>query len=231
MLRAARASLLSALLVLVAAAPHARATELSFEGQLGFFGMAASNSASAVFDSSDAATFGGAARLTFWRGAFVAIGGRTFSKDGERVFVRAPNAPVEKLGFGLSVRTTPFFLSAGYRIRRHGLVVPYASAGLAVARYSERSEVAGESFDEVFTKTGLTGTLGVEVGRGTFRFGAEVGYTTIPNAIGMGGVSKVYGEDDIGGWHAVGKVIVSFDGAPPPKRKPQPGPPIAKPRP
>ena len=56
----------------------------------------------------------------------------------------------------------------------------------------------------------------------------------MPNAIGFGGVSKVYGEDDIGGWHVIGKVIVSFDGAPPPpakKPQPKPGAPVAKPKP
>jgi hypothetical protein len=221
-------------LAFVAAAPASFAGELAFEGHVGYLGLAASNSASAVFDSTGAPTFGGAARLTFWRGAFVSVGGRTYSKEGERVFVLSPSSPVEKLGFPLSMRTTPLFVAAGYRVRRHALVVPYATAGLAIARYSESSEVAGQAFDEVFTKTGFTGSVGVEVGRGTFRVGGEVGFTTVPDAIGMGGVSKVYSEDDIGGWHAIGKVIVSLDGAaPPPAKKPapKPGPPVATPKP
>jgi hypothetical protein len=228
---------LAILLLLVAtlAAPRAgRAGELAFEGHVGYLGMASSNSASAVFDSTGAPTFGGAARLTFWRGAFVSVGGRTFSKEGERVFVLSPSSSVQKLGFPLSMRTTPLFISGGYRLRRGSLVMPYLSAGVAITRYSESSEVAGQEFDEVFTKTGFLGSVGVEVGRGTFRVGGEVGYTTVPNAIGFGGVSKVYQEDDIGGWHAVGKVIVSFDGAPPPPAKkppPKPGPPVAKPAP
>jgi hypothetical protein len=234
-----RLCLLPLLAAALAAAP-ARAGEQAFEAQAGYFGMASSNSASAVFDSTGAPTFGGAVRLTFWRGAFASIGGRTFSKDGERVFVLAPNDPVQKLGFPLSMRTTPLFVTAGYRLRRGSLVVPYVSAGVAITRYSESSEVAGQSFDEMFTKTGFLGTLGVEVGRGIFRVGGEVGYTTVPNAIGLGGVSKVYGEDDIGGWHAIGKVIVSFNGTtpPPPAKKPAtapppktpaPGPPVATP--
>jgi hypothetical protein len=40
--------------------------------------------------------------------------------------------------------------------------------------------------------------------------GAEAGYTTVPDAVGLGGVTKVYGEDDLGGWHVVGKVVVAF---------------------
>jgi hypothetical protein len=70
--------------------------------------------------------------------------------------------------------------------------------------------VAGESFDESLTKTGFTGAGGIEVGRGLLRFGAELGYTTASSAIGVGGVSKVYGEDDIGGFYAIGKVAVAF---------------------
>jgi hypothetical protein len=209
----------------------ARAGELAFEARGGYFGLAASNSASAVFDSTGAPTFGGAARLTFWRGAFVSIGGATFSREGERVFVAAPNAAVQKLGFGLTMRTSPLFATAGYRLRHGSTLVPYVSAGVAITRYSESSEVTGESFDQQFTKTGFTGAVGLEAGRGLFRVGGEVGYTTVPNAIGSAGVSKVYGEDDIGGWHAVGKLILSFNGNAPAPKPPKPGPAVAKPKP
>jgi hypothetical protein len=220
------------------AAPASRAGDLAFEGQVGYFGMAASNSASAVFDSTGGGTYGGAARVTFWRGAFAAVGVRTFSRTGERVFVLSPGSPVQKLGFPLSLRLTPLFVTVGYRLRQGSLIVPYASVGLAITRYKESSEVTGESFDQLLTKTGFVGVAGVEVGRGTFRVGGEVGYTSVPNAIGMGGVSKAYSEDNIGGWHAVGKVIVSFhDSHEPPSKskkapaKPQPGPPVAPPKP
>lgn len=224
---------LAALLGLVLAA-RSGAGELAFEGQAGYFGMSASNSASAVFDSTGGPTFGGAARLVFWRGAFLAVGARTFSRDGERVFVLTPSSPVQKLGFPVEMRLTPLFVSAGYRLRHGSLVVPYVAAGVAITRYRETSDVAGQAFDESFTKTGFTGAAGLEVGRGTLRVGAEVGYTSVPDAIGVGGVSKVYGEDDVGGWHLVGKVILAFagGGAPPaPAPKPKPGPPVAAPSP
>ena len=77
--------------------------------------MAASDSASATFGSADALTYGGAARATVWRGAFVSLGVRTFAKEGERVFVAAPGSPVQKLGHPLSMRTTSGMLSLGYR--------------------------------------------------------------------------------------------------------------------
>ncbi len=204
----AKVSLACALAAL--GATPAAAGELAVEAHAGYFQMAAGNSASAVFDSRGGATFGGAVRYTFWRGAFVSAGAHTFSKEGERVFVAAPNSPVQKLGFPLKLRLTTMFLAVGYRLRDGKLIVPYAGLGGALASYKEESEVAGESFNADGSETGLLGFAGVEVGRGTFRVGAEAGYTTVPEAVGLGGVTKVYGEDDLGGWHVVGKVVVAF---------------------
>ncbi|PYQ19164.1 MAG: hypothetical protein DMF81_22745 [Acidobacteria bacterium] len=53
---------------------------------------------------------------------------------------------------------------------------------------------------------------GVEWGRGVLRVGAEAMYTTVPNSIGVGGVSKIYGETDLGGFTAVGKIVVVAGG-------------------
>ena len=200
-----------ALLALLAlAAGPAAAGELAIEVHAGYFEMAAENSASALFDSRGGGTFGGAVRYTFWRGAFVSAGARTFSKEGERVFVAAANSPVQKLGFPLKVSLTPVFLTVGYRFRDGRLIVPYAGIGGSVTSYKEESEVAGETFDEDGSKGGFLGFAGVEVGRGIFRVGAEAGYSTVPDAVGLAGVSNVYGEDDLGGWHVLGKVIVAF---------------------
>ena len=198
------------LLALALAAAPTAAGEIALEVHGGYFEMAAENSASALFDSGGGGTFGGAVRYTFWRGAFVSAGARTFSKEGERVYVAAPNAPVQKLGFPLTLRLTPVFLTVGYRLREGKLIVPYAGIGGSVTAYKQESEVAGLAFDEDGSKAGFLGLAGVEVGRGTFRVGAEAGYSTVPGALGLAEVSKVYGEDDLGGWHAVGKVVVAF---------------------
>lgn len=199
---------LAALLALAASA--STAGELAVEGQVGYFQMAASNSATALFGSTGGLTFGGAVRYTIWRGVFASAGVRTFSKDGERVFVSGPSDPVQRLGFPLSIRLTPIVLQAGYRFRDGHLIVPYAAAGATITLYKEESDVAGETFNESRSKAGFLGVAGVEVGRGMFRFGAEVGYSTVPSAVGLAGVSEVYGEDDLGGFHALGKVVVAF---------------------
>ncbi len=200
---------LACVLVALAAAPAA-AGEIAVEAPAGDFQMAAANSASAVFGSSGAGTFGGAVRYTFWRGAFVTAGARTLSKDGERVFVTNPSSPVQKLGFPLSVRLTPIYVAVGYRLRDGKLIVPYAGFGGSFTSYKEESDVAGEALNESHTDGGVLGFAGVEVGRGMVRVGAEVGYTSTPGAVGLGGVTKVYNEDNLGGWHVVGKVIAAF---------------------
>jgi opacity protein-like surface antigen len=210
MTRASRLAVAGALVASFACAAPLRAGELALEGHGGWFKMAAKDSAQAVFDSDGAGTFGAAARFTFWKGAFVSAGVRTLSKEGERVFVASPGGPVQRLGFPLEVKLTPVLLQAGYRFRQGALVVPYVSAGVALTQYEETSEVAGESFDESFSKSGFTGAAGVEVGRGLLRFGAEVGYTSLPGSLGLGGVSAVYGEDDLGGVHVIGKLVIAF---------------------
>lgn len=197
-------------LALGAIAPAA-AGELALEGQVGSFSMAAASSASAVFDSSSGVTYGGALRYTFWRGAFVTAGARTFSKDGERVFVQTPSSPVQKLGFPLSVKTTPIFFMAGYRFLDGHMIVPYVAIGGSSTRYEETSDITGDIRNQSFSKSGFQVAGGVEVGRGLLRVAGEASYSTVSKAVALGGVTKVFGEGDLGGFTIVGKLIIAFD--------------------
>jgi Outer membrane protein beta-barrel domain len=203
--------LLVAACLLIASALPAAAGELAFEAQVGYFDMNAQHTAKALFGSSGGATFGGGIRYTVWKGVFVSAGMRSFSKDGERVFLNSPGGVIQPLGFPVSVQLKPILLSAGYRYVHWKWAVPYASVGAAITSYSEKSNVAGQTFDEDFSRTGLILAGGVEVGHGLLRGGIEAGYSTVSSAVGFGGVSKVYGEDDIGGFHVVGKVVVAFE--------------------
>jgi hypothetical protein len=216
--RATARALTVLVLTLVLPVGPAAAGELAAEVSGGYLGLTASRSAEAVFDSSGGFTWGGAARYTIAKGFFVSAGVRTFSKEGERVFVARPNGDVARLGFPLSVRLTPVFVTAGWRFRDGKTVVPYAGLGGSLTSFSEESSVAGRSYDVSRTRAGFHLVGGAEVGRGRFRFGAEVGWSTVPNAVGFGGVSAVYKEDDLGGWGVVGKVVVSLWGG---KRVPE----------
>ena len=112
------------------------------------------------------------------------------------------------------MRITPIFAArVGYRFRDG-----HADRPLRLRRRRDHLLQGGErgrrrdASTTTARRRASSAPPGVEVGRGTFRFGAEVGYTTVPDAIGLGGVSKVYGEDDLGGFHAIGKLIVAFGG-------------------
>jgi len=207
-----RAPFLLAACLALAAVP-APAAEVAIEGQAGYRGLAFKDTAQALLGKTGGGTFGGALRVTVWRGLFVSAGYRTFSADGERVFLASPGAPPQKLGFPLSLKLTDIPLTIGYRLRQGKAIVPYLTAGAVITKYAETSSVAGESFDQSVSKTGFIGGAGVElrlVHSGLVRVAGEAGYSSVGSAIGTAGVSKVLSEDNIGGAYAVGKLVIAF---------------------
>jgi opacity protein-like surface antigen len=192
---------------------------LGLEG--GYFHWNPTESATAVLGSASGFMFGGEVRFAFKNGIYAAAGGRHFSKDGQRVFVAAPGSPVFPLGFPLQVSLTPFDFVAGYRFGGHrwksgARLVPYLGVGLEVASYNESSVVAGETEQSSQTKAGAEFLGGLEYFRRPWSFGVELAYSTVSGAIGVGGVSQVFGETNIGGFRVMAKVGYSFMlGAPP----------------
>jgi len=203
---------LCAATALGAASGFADDRAFGIEGHIGYNSLtSADRSAKAIFNgSSGGITYGGGLRYVFEKGLYVGAWARYFSKTGERVFIADASGPVFRLGHPLKVRVVPVQLTVGYRFGGGGFVVPYQGAGGGLTRYHEESEVAGvvESNDQ--TKASGHFLAGVEVGRGSLRAGAEAGYAFVPNTIGIGGVSQIYGENDIGGFTVVGKVVFSF---------------------
>jgi hypothetical protein len=191
-------------------APLAGAGEISLTLDGGWHDLTnASQSAKAVFDgASGGFTGGGALQYGLGESFFIRAGARYFQRDGERVFVAGPGEPVFDLGHPLTVRVIPIYGLVGYRFLLGAKFRPYVGIGGGVAIYDETSDVAGETFESTATKPGGYGAAGFDYGRGAIRFGGEVGYSLVPNTIGFGGVSAVYGEDDIGGLTAV--VRISF---------------------
>jgi hypothetical protein len=178
-----------------------------------------------VFGSSGSFTFGGAFRFVHRRGFYVAGGARTWSKDGERVFAASATAPVQRLGFPLSVRLTPVTATVGYRFRRTRTLVPYVGFGGGVTFYGEESDVAGDRRSESRSAGTFLGEAGVEYGKGRFRYALETSYGVATGGVGLGGISEVYGEDDIGGWAILGKVVYTFGKRGPAPPKPSPADP------
>ena len=175
----------------------------------GYFMMTgASNSAEAVFGGSGGG-FTGGAEVTFGlsRSFFVGAGGRFFQKTGERVFVADAESPVFRLGHPLKIRTIPVYGLIGFHFTPDSKFDPYLSTGAGVTFYKEESTVA--EITETNSQTKFSGfvALGADYGRGSVRFGVEANYSFVPGTIGLGGVSEIYGEKDVGGFAILGRIV------------------------
>jgi hypothetical protein len=212
--RSTRFLILLAAAVAATVAEPARAADLELALEGGYNDMTnASRSAQAIFDGTSGGPTGGlSARYALGRSFFVSLAGRYFTRKGERVFVAAPGSPAFRLGHPLTVKIIPVYASLGYRFSQKARLVPYVTAGGGVTAYRERSTVAGEVLTYEATKPSAHLALGADFGRGRVRFGAEAGYSFVPKTIGDGinGVSKVYGEDDVGGLSLLGRVAFAF---------------------
>jgi opacity protein-like surface antigen len=170
----------------------------------------AKDSAKAVFDgSSGGATFGGGLRYEFGNGLYAGAFVRYFSKDGERVFVASPGGEVFPLGHPLSIKLIPIQGTVGWRFGK-GSLVPYVGGGAGVTSFEEESTVGGVTETASETKFSAHVLGGLEFGTGSLRVAAETMWTFVPDSIGVGGVSQVYGETDLGGLSIVGKVVFAF---------------------
>jgi hypothetical protein len=197
--------------LLSAIAAPARAQGFALNGEAGYYSLSsASKSANAVFGSAGGATYGGTLTYAFESGFYLEGGARYFSKTGQRVFLASPSGTVFPLGFPLKIRLLPVFLNIGYRFGGRGVVVPYVAVGGSLTSFHEESTVAGFTDSQDSTKGGGQVLAGLEFGKGHLRLAGEAAYAFVPNTVGIAGVSKVYGEKDLGGFSVVGKLILGF---------------------
>jgi hypothetical protein len=193
--------------LLAAGAGPARA-DWAIGAEGGYFAMTnAPNSAKAIFNgSTGGGTIGGFLHFGLGESFFVEAHGRSFQKKGERVFVANAGGPVFRLGHPLTIRLVPVYASVGYKFLRGSRWAPYVAVGLGATQYHEESDVAGLVETSSTSKAGGHAALGVDFLSGPIRVGAEVMYSTVPNAIGESGVSKVYNEKDVGGVSIVARI-------------------------
>lgn len=195
------------LVAVQAAALEPERFSLAFEAGTQGLGPA-SESAKAVFDgSTSGTTLGGSGRVGLGRLFFVGAGVRFFSKDGQRVYVADANSPVFPLGHPLTLELRPIYGFVGVRLFPESRLVPYLAVGGGSTSYKETSTVGGV-VDEVSQSKGtFLVMLGADwrLGR-AFSLGVEGRYTSIPDVIGLGGVSQVYGESNLGGISIAGRL-------------------------
>ena len=167
---------------------------------------AADTTFNAVFGNNRETFYGGGLDVLIGRHLFVDVTASRFARDGHRAFVSGGKA--FDLGQPLTVRETPFEVSAGYRFGS-GTVRPYAGGGLGSYAYTETSssDVAGEGIDTRHVGVQLLGGVEVRVHRWV---GVSVDgtWTRVPGILGTGGLSKDAGEDNLGGVAARLRVIV-----------------------
>ena len=131
---------------------------------------------------------------------FVDVGAWQFKGTGERVFVH--NGQEFPLGIPLDVTITPLEISGGWNFPLRGMpkLTPYVMGGFTSYAYKETSDFAttAENVDERFTGYHLGGGAEYRIVR-WLGVAGEFTWTTVPDALGEGGVSAEFDETDLGG--------------------------------
>jgi opacity protein-like surface antigen len=179
---------------------HAQSIGVRGFGMVGSFTFSAEDSFKAILDKNSGVVFGGGGQVLLPWNIYVEIGAWRFKDEGERVFV-TNNNEVFKLGIPVEITVTPIELTAGYRFRPVAQrVVPYAGVGYSSYRYKETSQFAdpGENVDERFPGFHVLGGVEYQPVR-WLGIGGELSWSSIADALGEGGVTEHYNEDNLGG--------------------------------
>lgn len=157
----------------------------------------AADSFKAILDTSGGLFYGGGAQVYFGP-VYVDVGLSRFEKTGERAFVF--EGDVFRLGIPDRITMTPVVVTAGYRFAIRERIVPYLGGGVGSLRFEETSDFAdpGENVNDRFGGFHLQGGVEFLVLR-WLAVGGEATWSSIANAIGNGGVSEHYNEDNLGG--------------------------------
>lgn len=186
------------------AATGSRGFSINGYAMLGGVTFTAQDSFEAITGQSNGTIYGGGARVGLpwgasWGGPFIDLGAWRYQADGERAFVF--DGTVYSLNVPVQVVLTPIELSAGwqFRFRRMPKFLPYVAAGLTSVGYEERSEPADPSdVDDSYSGYHVSGGAEYRVTRWVGIAG-ELTWSTVPDAIGEGGVSAAFNESDLGG--------------------------------
>ena len=102
----------------------------------------------------------------------------------------------------------PVDIAGGWRFV-FGRVSPYAGAGVSLIAYEETADFAASGDNVSESKTGPLFLAGVDVA--VIRWlhaGAEFRYRSVKGVLGDGGVSDIFGEDQLGGYALAVRISV-----------------------
>jgi opacity protein-like surface antigen len=169
-------------------------------GDGGIDRLAAARSFNAIFGKDNGPVYGGGAEVVLRPGWFFRVNAWRFKEQGERA-LRLENQTF-RLGIPLTVTITPIEVNAGYRfpVGRRRVLIPYVGGGVSSHGYKETSSfaVGEENVNERFTGYQVLGGVEYRLHRNVGVAG-EVQYTTVPDALGAGGLSAEFNENDLGG--------------------------------
>ncbi|MBA3269316.1 MAG: hypothetical protein H0T71_02315 [Acidobacteria bacterium] len=166
---------------------------------LGSLTFQAKESFETVLGSASGVVFGGGGQVLLPWDIYVEVAASRFRQQGERVFV-GPNDEVFRLGIPVEVTVMPLELTGGFRYRKWRRAVPYGGIGYSFYRYRETSEFAdrSENVNDGFGGFHLVGGAEIQPKR-WLAVGGEVSWSSIPDALGDGGVSAAFDEHNLGG--------------------------------
>jgi opacity protein-like surface antigen len=174
-------------------------------GQIGYTAFSAHDSFDAVLGRRGGGFFGGGGEVRFgsW---FVSVSAEHFGDQGQRVFVS--DGQVYHLGIRDTISIVPVLATGGWRFNRER-ATPYVGAGVGRYLLKESSDFsnAGEDVRRWFTGYHVVGGVEFRVASWVAT-GAEVTYSRVPNALGVGGVSSVFDEHNLGGVEGRLRILV-----------------------
>jgi hypothetical protein len=168
-------------------------------GLVDFEHLWASQSFNAVLGSANFVGYGGGADILNLggRGLFVRGAVSTMAKSGTRTDTSISN------GITVDVHMVPVDVGAGWRFKhvtRGDQFVPFIGGGGVFVHYSETTPSGNPSDNTSSWNGGFEAFGGVDIKiTHLFTVAPEVLFRSVPNALGQGGLSKVFGESDLGG--------------------------------
>jgi hypothetical protein len=177
---------------------------------VGLFNFAAADSFDAILGSPSGTIYGGGVRVGLpVGGLFVDVGAWRFRGEGDRVFLFGGEE--FPLNIPIAITITPLELTAGwqFRFRRAPRFRPYVGGGLTSYHYEESSEFSTgvENVADRFNGYHVLGGGEYRIAR-WIAIGADATWTTVPDAIGVGGVSEAFDERDLGGTSVRVKITI-----------------------
>jgi len=173
----------------------------------GFLRFTAKKSFETILKKTGGPIFGGGAQIALRNGLFFEFDISQFKDTGQRVFIF--DEEIFDLGIENAIKLTPIRITGGYRFKNFKALTPYLGAGVGFYRYEESSSFddASEQFDQRHNGFHIKGGGEIAIYK-WISLAGDIQWSKVPNGLGEGGVSQLFGETDLGGTSVSVRVIL-----------------------